>query len=166
MAVLAVGVLGCGDPKFDCEDAAACAMVEEAHGIEAHDIIGWQSRAFVVEGTRYHLVHVEYGAPNDCPAGCFYSHYCAVVADGVEYPAYFWFTSRDEHLFDPTAYCPDATDDHVSGGHACAMPALELPLFSDERFIEWVRDPADVNDELRWCRNDFALGYHLGALPR
>jgi hypothetical protein len=158
---------GCGG-KFDCRNETACRQVESAHGIDRHSIQGAQSAAFFVGGTRYDLVHFEYGVGQDCPAGCFYSHYCAFVVEGQERGFWFSFNSREEQLFDPALYCPSESDGTpmTTSHYTCSLPGLDLPIVADRAFRRWVEQPEDVNDEFRWCREGFRIGYHLGHLPR
>ena len=159
--ILSVLLLGC-DSQFDCEDAAACELVEARYDIASRGVQGRQSVVFSSGDTRYALVHFEYGTAQDCLAGCFYSHYCSFVVGGEEKPlSYDWY-EPDEELFDPTLYCPS---DSASSSFDCAMPAFELAIFADPKFRAWVEDPDDVNDEMRWCRHPLAFGYNTGALP-
>jgi hypothetical protein len=161
--VLALGLMACGPDLFDCADEGACQLVEERYQIADHPVIGRQSVVFGATS----LVHFEYGAANDCPSGCYYSHYCAFVANGEEYPLMFSFTSEAERLFDPTQYCSYEQPPLFGGDSspsACAMPGYELPIVASPSFRSWVQDPDDVNDEFRWCRNELAFAYSIGAI--
>jgi len=170
-ALLGVSVALGACSTAPCEDEGICDQVEQDNLIGQHNIQARQGTSFVVDGKRYHLVHFEYGTAEDCMAGCFYSHYCTVVVDGKEHPAWFSFNTKEDYLFDPLLYCPLlASDPSYTGGYVssdfkCSMPAYALPLFADAAFIDWVQHPDDVNDALRWCRNEFALGYSTGELP-
>ena len=112
---------------------------------------------FTLDATRYELVHFEYGQANDCASGCFYSHLCTVVVNGdQDYPAVFGFNNSEEELFDPMTYCPDWTSMSGWSNADCDMPAYHLPLMGSTRFRNWVLNPEDENDEMRWCRNSLA----------
>jgi hypothetical protein len=170
LSVPAAAAAGCGCPKFACHDGDACDLVEDKYDIAEHHIEGRQSVGFDVDGMRYELVHFEYGQAQDCPAGCFFSHYCGFVFGGEEYPTWYAFYLTEEQLFDPTLFCavapePDGAAE-VSWNGSCDMPGWSLPVFADAAFRDWVEHPDDVNDELRWCRNGLAYGYTSGVLPR
>ncbi len=148
-------------PMFDCEDKAVCDLVSENRGLERHHIEGRQSRSFIVDGRRFHFAHFEFGIARDCPAGCFFSHYCVVVVDNTEFPVSFHFNSSEESLFNS----PDLRSE-VGGSQWRDMPAFALPLFRDETFIKWVGEPKNKLDEFRYCRTMLAWGYSQGKLPK
>lgn len=162
--IVAVIATGCGpaDNMFDCADEAACALIEANHDLTRFPIEGRQSVVF----DDVALVHFEYGAANDCPAGCFYSHYCALVVAGQEKPLSFTFNSEAEQLFPPGQYCSPVLSDS-SNPNDCDMPAYDEPLLADAGFRAWAADiEGDGDEEMRWCANDLMYGYRTGSLPR
>jgi hypothetical protein len=158
---------GCSDPNFDCVDHRICSQVKDAYDIARFPIQGVQSHVFDYGNDRYHLVHFEYGAANDCPAGCFYSHLCTFMADNQtqDAPSSFSFSQTAEYLFDPRRYCPAVKPDgYVQSGSGCQMPAFSLPVLRDSVARQWILQPDDRNDELRWCREPLRQAISLGEL--
>jgi len=73
-------------------------MIIEKYGLNKDMIAYCSSKSFMVEGKPVEFVHLKYGKANDCPAGCFYSTYCAIVEDGIDYPYGLGTYNEEENI--------------------------------------------------------------------
>jgi HEAT repeat protein len=73
------------------------------YGIGA-EVASCRTEAFRVDDKDVHLVLLSFGRAMDCPEGCIYSTYCAVVEDGVDYPFTFYLNQELGGLSDDWRY--------------------------------------------------------------
>ena len=72
-------------------------QIVEKYQISEHYIGSCRAYSFVVDETRVTIGYLEFGFPSACPTGCVFSHYCAVVIDGIDYPIYLYSTNFEGH---------------------------------------------------------------------
>jgi len=70
----------------------------QKYAISTTTIAECQSEEFSSRGKPIKFIHLAYGFGLDCPSGCIFSHYCAVVEDGKDLPYAFYFNSKENIL--------------------------------------------------------------------
>lgn len=130
--------VGCeaGEP---CD--GACETTDAKYGIAGRTIHAVDQKTWdAFDGRSYTLVRVEFGDTEECDAfdeDCGYSVYCGFVVGGQEYPVYGDFVADEDVLFD---------DDELTG--------LDLPIFDDEDFDDWLWETDASDDLLVECFDD------------
>ena len=129
---------GCGDGD-SCD--GACATTDKKYGIAARDIHDVDQRSWDAFGAQYTLVRIEFGAQECDEFGedCTYSLYCGFIVGGEEYPVYGDFVSDADVLFDEDA----------------DLTGLDLPIFDDDDFDDWLWDTDSEDDALIECFEDY-----------
>jgi len=125
---------------------AEVQTVINKYGIDTDQVEGCQSKSFKLDGKSTSFIHIEYGVPNDCPSGCFFSHYCAVVEDGKDYPFAFYFTNEKENILKLPVDDSRSVDKSVLTGESHR-------LATSNEFIEFLNGERQQNGEFRWCKN-------------
>lgn len=116
------------------------------YGIDKDRIESCQSKSFKLDGKPASFIHIEYGVPNDCPSGCFFSHYCAIVEDGKDYPFAFFFTNEKENILKAPVDDSRSADKSVLTGESHR-------LASSNKFVEFLNKERQQGGEFRWCKN-------------
>jgi len=116
------------------------------YGIDKDQVEGCQSKSFKLDGKSVSFIHIEYGVPNDCPSGCFFSHYCAIVEDGKDYPFAFYFTNEKENILKVPVDDSRSADKSVLTGESHR-------LASSNEFVEFLNKERQQDGEFRWCKN-------------
>ncbi len=117
----------------------------DKYNINEKQIEGCQSKSFELNGKDIILIHLEYGIANDCLSGCFFSHYCAIVDNEVDYPYAFYFSNPDENIlnleFDDWRYA----DEYIMTGRI-------HKLANTQEFNNFLIEQRQDNGEFRWCK--------------
>ena len=131
--------VGCSKDDASCD--GVCKTTDTKYGITERTIHAVDQEAFTAfDGNTYTLLRVEYGDTEECDAfdeNCGYSVYCGFIVNNEEYPVYADFVADEDVLFDE--------DD---------LPGLDLPIFDDEDFDEWLWDTDSEDDILIECFED------------
>ena len=112
--------------------------------------------AFCFEGRQVRLTHVEYGVLNDCPAGCFSSHVCAIEdPEGAALELFYaaW-TNPSETPLGLDTECPGLSSSETWPN--CVPSGLRHPLVETEQFRSFAAAQAG-SGPLRWCVNRYAV---------
>jgi hypothetical protein len=117
----------------------------EKYGINEKQVEGCQSKSFKLNAKNITFILLEYGRPNDCSSGCFFSHYCAIVEDGVDYPYAFYFTSPDENILNSEFDDWRSADESIMTGRA-------HPLADNQEFNDFLTNERENDGEFRWCK--------------
>ena len=115
----------------------------DKYNINKSQIENCQSKSFNLNGRDVKLIHLEYGVANDCPAGCFFSHYCAIFENGMDYPYVFYFTNPNENILG------SATDWRVVNESILTGRRHDLAL--TQEFNDFLGKEVSNNGEFRWC---------------
>ena len=115
----------------------------EKYNVNQSQIATCQSKSFKINGESIKFIHLKYGEANDCLAGCFFSNYCAIVENDVDYPFAYVYTSQEENILKYKGrYLPVNKSFLTGRNHKLAS----LPEFKD--FI----DKQNKNDaKFRFC---------------
>jgi len=105
-------------------------------GVENCDV-----KSFSLDGKQVDLVHIIYGEANDCPAGCFYAHYCAIVEDGIDYPFIYYVNHESENFLG---------GEELYGDFEIELTGQNHDLASSPEFIEFLEEERG-NGPYRWC---------------
>ena len=71
------------------------------------------------------FVLLAFGGGMDCPSGCIFSDYCAIVDDGKDYPYSFYFLKPDyDFLGVGTHYSQDLPDKSLLTGRSHRLTSL------------------------------------------
>ena len=116
----------------------------EKYNIDEKQIENCQSKSFELNEKNIKLIHLEYGGANDCPSGCFFSHYCAIVEDGVDYPYAFYFTTPEENILN------SEVDDWRNADESILTGRLH-ELANTKEFNDFLTKERQNNGEFRWC---------------
>ena len=119
--------IGCGDGD-SCD--GACATTDAKYGISERKIHAVDQRSWDAFDEKYTLVRVEFGAD---------SLYCGFIVGGEEYPVYGDFTVDEDVLFDE--------DWDLTG--------LDLAIFDDDDFDDWLWETDSEDDALIECFEDY-----------
>ena len=119
--------------------------VIDKYGINNQQIEGCHSKSFDFEGKKIKLVLLNYGDANDCPSGCFFSHYCAIIEDGVDYPYSLSATSPEENILSPGGEWGEMRDESIMVGRV-------HPLTENSEFKNFLEAERKSGGEFRYCR--------------
>jgi len=120
-------------------------IVDKYEGMKENEIVGCQSKKFVIDNKDVYFIHIEYGIGHDCLSGCLFSHYCAVVEDGIDYPYSFGFYEEEEVVIkiprEANAYLPYCTDSRTCREELTGLnhKLVQTREFSEFREAEIVR---------------------------
>ena len=130
--------VGCDGDKCD----GACATTDAKYGISDRKIHAVDQKTFEAFDESYTLVRVEFGNVQECDEfdeNCYYSLYCGFIVGGEEYPVYGDFVTDEDVLFD---------EDYDLTG-------LDLEIFDDDDFDDWLWDTDSEDDVLIECFEDY-----------
>ena len=117
----------------------------DKYGINEKQIEGCQSESFELNGKDVKFIHLEYGKANDCPSGCFFSHYCAIVEDEIDYPYESYFTNLDENILNSEFDVWRTADESIMAGRV-------HPLVDTQEFNDFLTKERQNNGEFRRCK--------------
>lgn len=127
------------------ECPADAELVIDKYNINTEQIENCDVETFDLDGKAVSVVHIEYGIANDCPAGCFFSHYCAIVEEGEDYPYKLSYTNEDENILGISKQDQQKNDSAVMTGRAHR-------LVSQDSFNDFIEKEIDKGGPFRWCR--------------
>ena len=134
-------------PEVTCADVTVVRWVPPGAVVNERDC-----QDFTVAGRAVRFVHVAYGAGFDCPAGCIYSHVCAVedASDSLLYLSR-WLGERERPVRVEEA-CPVLADSRVGSTwvEGCDPPGMNHPLATDRSFREFAAVEVG-RGPFRWC---------------
>ena len=134
LATFAVILFAAGCKDSDSCDGA-CKTTDAKYGMNDRSVHAVDQHTFAgFDGLDYTLVRVEYGNVETCDAfdeNCSFSVYCGFIVSGEEYPVYGDFVTDEDVLFD---------EDYDLTG-------LDLAIFDDDEFDDWLYD-TDVEDDI------------------
>jgi hypothetical protein len=131
--------VGCSDDD-SCD--GACVVAGAKYNISDRTVHDVDQRTFDAFGEKYTLVRVEFGDTQECDdfdENCYYSLYCGFIVGGEEYPVYGDFVSDEDVLFDEDA----------------DLTGLDLPIFDDDDFDDWLWETDSEDDPLIECFEDY-----------
>jgi hypothetical protein len=103
-------------------DASKCpedARVSiEKYQIDKQGIVRCQIKKFNVDNRIASLVHITYGAPQECMPGCAYSYYCAIVEGGQDYPYVLSYINPMDNILNNASITPRTKDHQLLTGRA------------------------------------------------
>jgi len=131
------------------------------YNINKNQIENCQSKSFFINRKKIEFVHIEYGMANDCPSGCFFSHFCTIVDGDIDYPYAFYFTNEQEDIL--------GIEETVESGIPLwskyygkdKLTGLKHPLVQDKDFLEFkdneITHGGDTEQgykisDFRWCK--------------
>lgn len=131
------------------------------YNINENQVENCQFESFSIDGKNVLFVHIEYGMANDCPSGCFYSHFCTIVDGDIDYPYAFYFTNEQEDILGIEEEVELGME--LSGNYygKDKLTGLEHPLVQDKDFLEFkdreITHGGDAEQgykisEFRWCK--------------
>lgn len=147
------------------KDASDCSVVAQTvinkYGINKNQIAGCQSKTFNLDGQSVDFVHIEYGIANDCPSGCFFSHFCAVVEEENVYPYSSYFINNEEDVLGISQERAEAGYELSSENYGeDKLPGKQHLLTSNPKFTNFKNkeivhggDAGYRISEFRWCNN-------------
>ncbi len=109
-----------------------------------NEIENCQSKSFNLNGKDIEFIHLEYGVANDCPSGCFFSHYCAIVEDGEDYPYVFYFTNPNENILNSEVEDWRGADESILTGRNHELATMQ-------EFHNFLTEERQGGGEFRWC---------------
>ena len=117
----------------------------DKYNVDKNKIENCQSKSFNLNGKDIKFIHLEYGRANDCPSGCFFSHYCAVVEQSIDYPYAFYFTNPNENILN------SEVDDWRSANESI-LTGRNHELTTTQEFNDFLTTERQNNGEFRWCK--------------
>jgi hypothetical protein len=112
--------------------------------------------AFCFGGRAVRLTHVAYGVENDCPAGCFSSHVCAIEDPEAAVPELFYaaWTTPSESPLGIDTECPSLAN--AETWPSCVPSGLRHPLIAAPEFRSFALAQSG-NGPFRWCVNRYTV---------
>jgi hypothetical protein len=106
------------------------------YNIDKNQIVGCWSKPFIIENKAIKLISLEYGQGQDCPSGCIFSHYCAIVEDNKDYPYALFCLSQDENILSNVS-------NDCSNISKNILPGRTHPLTLTPEFKEFLNNSRD-----------------------
>ena len=141
-----------GGPALSTEGQAEVAQTLAAFVPPGAPVHCTDAAAFCFAGHVVRLTHIAYGVENDCMAGCFSSHVCAIEdpeAAGPELFSAFWTTPSEAPLGIDTE-CPNLVSSQTWPN--CAPSGRRHPLVATPEFRSFMAAQTGVGP-FRWCIN-------------
>lgn len=138
----------------DCD--TAIQDIVKKYRINKNRIEGCQTKEFQLDNRTIKFAHLEYGLAGDCPAGCAFSHYCAIIDGNKDYPYAFLFQNKQEDIL---GYNRGKGQSIQSMGEEDGydLPGISHKLTTLPEFNQFLNDEiihgGDIgsNSEFRWC---------------
>ena len=143
-------LIACGAPYDEEAPRTIRALVPD--GVAVHE---QQSMPFDLQGREVRLTHVEYGALNDCPSGCFSSHVCAIEDGSDVLLFYASWTNAAEEPKSVQKDCPTLT--HEETWSDCEPPGLVHSVTQTSDFRGFAHSEHAKEGPFRWCFNRYTV---------